>query len=57
MRKNSVKKPTAFKPVSFAKFSLAKGPGSAQSSKPTSDKRTYLELASLNFYLLTSTGN
>ncbi|KAK2765682.1 hypothetical protein FQN54_008538 [Arachnomyces sp. PD_36] len=39
-RKNSVKKPTTFKPVSFAKFSITKGPGSSPSLKSTSDKPT-----------------
>ncbi|PGH26853.1 hypothetical protein AJ80_01434 [Polytolypa hystricis UAMH7299] len=32
-RTNSVKRPTSFKPVSFAKFSVAKSPGSMQASK------------------------
>ena len=51
-RKNSAKKPTTFKPVSFAKFSITKGPGSTQSVKPTSDKRMYF-LPFSSMYALT----
>lgn len=38
-RTGSMKKPTAFKPVSFAKFSVPKAPGSSAVPKP-GDKRT-----------------
>jgi hypothetical protein len=48
-RKNSVKKPTTFKPVSFAKFSISKAPGSAQSVKSTSDKRMYSKSSSCGY--------
>ena len=37
-RTSSVKRPASFKPVSFAKFSIAKTPGSAQSTKGTVEK-------------------
>lgn len=37
-RTGSVKKPTSFKPVSFAKFSVPKTPGSVLTSKIVSEK-------------------
>lgn len=33
LRTGSIKKPTAFKPVSFAKFSVPKAPGSSTTPK------------------------